>query len=122
MKGLTMQEAIMQAKGFQELSEDWDSYGAGPIDATCITKAIDIIKSFSEGTPTPWVVPCSDGGIQLEWHEQGMDLELSIKPDGCSELYFKDEDGNFIELELKPGDEMADFDHYLKRFERGKQI
>lgn len=29
-------------------------------------------------TPAPSIVPMSDGGLQLEWHREGYDVELAI--------------------------------------------
>ncbi len=54
-----------------ELKPDWDSYGAKPISAA----AIITLCGFS-------TVPCSDGGIQLEVHLHGFDVEIRIGPDG----------------------------------------
>jgi hypothetical protein len=31
-----------------------------------------------ESTPTPTVVPTTRGGIQLEWHTHGLDIEIYI--------------------------------------------
>ena len=49
------------------LEEDWDSYGAVPIAVA----ALETLAGFS-------VVPCSSGGIQLEVHRDGYDIEIEI--------------------------------------------
>jgi len=49
----------------------WDGYKGKQIS----TLAIDTINSFS-------VVPCSHGGLQLEVHRDGFDIEVEIGPDG----------------------------------------
>jgi len=41
-------------------------------------------------TPLPQVVPSSDGGVQLEWHEKGIDLELHIRAPYDCELWYRD--------------------------------
>lgn len=41
------------------------------------------------GAP-PQVVPTNSGGIQLEWHEQGVDLEIEIFPAGEPVVYCSD--------------------------------
>ena len=56
---------------------NWDSYGAGAIDMKVIQEAM----SFTHGllgpaSPSPRVVPLSSGGLQLEWHRNGIDLEI----------------------------------------------
>ncbi len=54
-----------------ELNPDWDSYGACRI----FMSAIATLEHFS-------VVPCHDGGIQLEIHRDGFDVEIEISPSG----------------------------------------
>jgi hypothetical protein len=59
------------------LPPDWDSYGAGLIDP----KLVDAAMAFANGllgaaTPAPRVVPLSSGGLQMEWHRKGIDLEI----------------------------------------------
>jgi hypothetical protein len=39
-------------------------------------------RVMSVDTVAPQVVPRFNGGLQLEWHTHGVDLELSIDPDG----------------------------------------
>lgn len=53
------------------LKPDWDSYGAPAISKD----AIATLEHFA-------VVPCSDGGIQLEVHRDGFNIEIEIAPDG----------------------------------------
>lgn len=63
----------------RKLGPNWDSYGAQPIDAQCIQKAIDLIYIL----PGKWEpIPCADGSVQLEQHVGGFDLELMISRAG----------------------------------------
>ena len=40
--------------------------------------------------PTPQIVPTADGGVQVEWHQNGLDIELfAAAPYEC-ELYVHD--------------------------------
>ena len=54
------------------LKPNWDSYGAPRISRD----AISTIEHFA-------TVPCSDGGIQLEIHRNGFDIEIEVGPDGA---------------------------------------
>lgn len=73
------------------LPEDWDSYGAGPVDPQCITLAIGLLLEIMQtGTPIPLVIPTVKGGFQLEWHTNGIDLEIEIEPSGRSYAFFED--------------------------------
>ena len=40
-------------------------------------------------TPPPSVVPTWDGGVQVEWHRNGVDLEIEVGPLGEVEYFFK---------------------------------
>lgn len=57
-----------------ELPGNWDSYGSREI--TCA--AIEAVASFS-------VVPLHGGGVQVEFHRDGFDVEIEVRPDGTIE-------------------------------------
>ena len=69
------------------LTEDWDSHGANPLAIKSIENLIILLpQGIPWDVPAPSVVPTVSGGIQLEWHRQGIDLEIEIPPSGrlCS--------------------------------------
>ena len=72
---------------FMDLKPNWDSYGALPIDPACVTKAEVIMALMPIGDG--WAaVPTATGGVQLEQHAYGLDIEISIErsqADGGSE-------------------------------------
>jgi hypothetical protein len=60
----------------RHLENNWDSYGAEPVDGRAINKALDILETL----PGLWdAVPCVDGGVQLEQHRDGFDIEIEIR-------------------------------------------
>lgn len=67
-----------------ELPGGWNSYNAKPIRKENVTFAVDLLSRLMHGnTPGPNVVPKVRGGVQLEWHTRGINLEISIdSPDG----------------------------------------
>jgi hypothetical protein len=68
--------AYERLASFGRLQRNWDSYGAEPIDRRCIDKAMELlIKLGKEWCPVPTVT----GGIQLELHKDGFDMELQIE-------------------------------------------
>lgn len=72
--------AIEQIGRLGELTADWDSYGARPIDPHCAMAAIRLVLSLlGPSIPTPAIVPLNRGGIQLEWHRRGVDLEIAVQ-------------------------------------------
>ena len=41
--------------------------------------ALSVLESILQPkTPAPQVIPLSNGGLQFEWHENGVDLEIEI--------------------------------------------
>ncbi len=62
------------------LEPNWDREGAAAIDPVCIARAREVklqLRGFIMGPPS--IVPTVTGGVQLEWHKHGLDLEVSIE-------------------------------------------
>ena len=61
------------------LPANWDSYGARPIDPKIALAAIRLLGRvmWNDSCP-PSVVPTNRGGVQLEWHARGVDLEINV--------------------------------------------
>lgn len=58
-----------------ELEENWDSYGSAPISLFAIVAAKQIASGWC-------AVPLNGGGVQLEVHVPGGELEIEICPHG----------------------------------------
>jgi len=75
------------------LESDWNARGAAAPDETAILLALEILEETAlDLTPAPDVVPTATGGVQLEWHRSGMDIELDVAPDLRVCLYWRDRD------------------------------
>src|SRR5688500_12430334 len=62
------------------LPNNWDSYGAPPIDPRIVAAARALIEALPENLAyRPRVVPMSPGNLQFEWHHQGKILELEFE-------------------------------------------
>lgn len=73
------------------LSAGWDSYGAPRIQTRAVNLALHLLESAArDDAPAPIVVPTSDGGVQLEWHAWGLDVELEVPPQETPQLLFRD--------------------------------
>lgn len=55
----------------RELGKGWDSYDGNPITERALRTAGALC-----------FVPCANGGIQVELHAGGVDVEIEIGPDG----------------------------------------
>jgi hypothetical protein len=74
------------------MPQGWDTYGAPPVDLGCIKAAITVVLPLMyDGTPAPAVVPTSGGGVQLEWHTRGIDLEVEIRSPSRISACFEDQ-------------------------------
>jgi hypothetical protein len=73
------------------LGGNWDSYGANPVDPHTAAAVVGLcLETMRSDSPAPSVVPTSRGGIQLEWHTRGVDLEVEIASPGSIHGYFED--------------------------------
>lgn len=60
----------------RELQPNWDSYGGAVPSEAAIAAAVKVLQS--SGT----LVPCSDGGVQIDWPT----AEMTFRPDGSQEF------------------------------------
>jgi len=74
------------------LPTNWDSYGGARIqDAAVLTAMRLLSRTLGSLGVAPMVVPTSLGGIQLEWHQNGLDIEIDVTPAGGASAYVRDE-------------------------------
>ena len=84
-------EVLRSILSFMELKPGWDSYDAPPLSRDVGFFALQILDQvMSPRTPIPQAVPSSVGGVQLEWHDKGIDLELHIAAPYEAEFWFQD--------------------------------
>jgi len=76
---------------YRHLPQGWDSYRAPQIDLATQTVAMRIIKllwlSLGTALPEPFVAPCSDGGILLEWELPMREISVTIGQGGTDFEY-----------------------------------
>lgn len=65
------------------LEEDWDSYGADPPSPATAARALAWLGTLPPETAAPWLVPTVNGGVAVEWHEGGWDVELEFESTGA---------------------------------------
>jgi hypothetical protein len=84
-----------------ELPGGWNSYKASPIRKENVNVAVELLaRLMRANTPAPNVVPKVRGGVQLEWHTRGVNIEVAI--DSPEEVTFFAED---IEKDEEPAEE-----------------
>jgi hypothetical protein len=79
----TLVDLDRRLTSFARLEANWDGYDGKPISSLAITA----VRRFIEAVKPEYteLVPCSDGGVQIEWHVNGVDVEIIFGPDGEQE-------------------------------------
>lgn len=93
-------------KRFDELTSlraGWDGYAGKPVSFNCaMFSAMLIERLYISNIPPPQLVPGSDGSLQLEWHQNQIDIEIDIlKPYGIIAAYYNHITDEEREVELK---------------------
>lgn len=85
------EELATRFRQIARLEENWNGYGAPPIDPNCIADAIRIIKiGLAMGLPAPAVALGGDGDIGIEWWEPAQwALTIDLAP-GVQNTYALD--------------------------------
>jgi hypothetical protein len=72
---------IERAGKLLSLPYDWNRQGAPPVDSMAIQAAIDALSLLmSPSSSLPQFTPTERSGVQLDWHENGVDLEIAFDP------------------------------------------
>lgn len=57
----------------------WDGYAGLPVSFQTAYFVANMLSSlYQEGVPAPFLVPGSDGSVQIEWHRNFFDVELDV--------------------------------------------
>ena len=70
-------------------TDNWSS-GATRTQSAAIAYMLEtLLEVLDSQAPPPSVVPTWNGGVQVEWHRNGIDLEIEVAPEGYIEYFFK---------------------------------
>jgi hypothetical protein len=85
-----------------KLPQGWNSYRARSIRPEIAAATEELLRNVAQAnTPKPIVTPTVRGGIQLEWHTQGLDLEVECEAPDQFQVFFEDlRDNSVFEAEL----------------------
>jgi hypothetical protein len=85
-------DVASRLRELMRLPRDWDTYGGIAVKQTSAAQALWFLTRFLEpGSAAPWVVPLSDGGVQFEWHREGVDVEIVFSPEEGDEASVVDQ-------------------------------
>ena len=83
-------------RSFLKLKNNWDTYGALPFSPEVISKAIiffsDIFYCFyakdKRNVPLPFIAPCSNGSIDIEWYTTQKEIHFEIPSDNQRDIEY----------------------------------
>lgn len=80
MTGRAYNQAISDIELLALLPDNWDGYGAQPVDGIAQESAIQMLRTFMGfGVPRPDISPTSNGGVAFEWERSQVNLSLEIE-------------------------------------------
>src|SRR4051794_18619625 len=77
-------------RALQKLPPGWDSHGGRPLHPHIGQAASTLLQQIVlPETPRPAVVPTGRGGVQFEWHVNGVDLEIEARTAGEFQVFLE---------------------------------
>ena len=68
--------------------DNWND-GTKPIEPAAVANLLSLLVFILDDTaPTPTIVPTWRGGVQAEWHTNGVDLEIEVDPTEPAQYFF----------------------------------
>jgi hypothetical protein len=63
----------------QRLEVGWDGHTGRPVAVSTVYFVLDVLEQIMlPGVPMPSLMPLSNGGLQIEWHRNGWDVEIEV--------------------------------------------
>jgi len=102
MSSVWFESVREQLEAAISLPHGWDTYQGVPSSLTSVERAFSFLGAYLQNKSLPpTVVPLSDGGIQLVWHQNGVDVEATFPVGDDGEVYVRDiADGTETEFSL----------------------
>jgi hypothetical protein len=91
---------VEETSALLRLPPGWNSHNAAPVPPDAAVTALDIVvQTLFLGAPYPHITPLSSGGLQIEWHEPGIEIEASVDREGIVTVWCHDsQDGTEAEF------------------------
>jgi hypothetical protein len=72
-------DALDRLRRLTDLSTGWDGHTGKPTTVNAAVYGLEVLgRIMGAGVPLPSIMPLSNGGLQLEWHRKGWDIEIEI--------------------------------------------
>jgi hypothetical protein len=84
-----LKPVLKRLQYLHSLAPGWDSVRAKSIDPHSFDRVLGFLTvTMTPQTPPPSVVPLESGGLQIEWHRAGLDVEIDFEPGEGAHLFF----------------------------------
>lgn len=86
-----------QVNRFLDLRPGWDGYRGRPLSDDALNAAIPLLFQVTGGSAVPpQLFPLADGGLQMEWHAAGEDIEIEVDGAGSAHVLASDASGDIL--------------------------
>jgi hypothetical protein len=110
-----LQGTLREVEELSALDENWDGFGAIRVSASAAMSVVNFLFRIAyPELAAPEVVPSPDGGIQVEWHTNGVDFEAIFEPEQQPRALVEDLT-NGTEAEVVVGDDAINELHRLRK-------
>lgn len=91
---------VADANALLKLAPGWNSHNAAPVPPDAAATVLDIVvRALFNGAPYPHITPLSSGGLQIEWHEPDLEIEVAVDRGGVVTVWCNDsQDGTETEF------------------------
>ncbi len=82
-----VEPSVARLNALLKLPDNWDGEGAEPVNPRVVSPLMTLLVNAANESPTrdipvPGIVPTVHGGLQVEWHFDGLELEIeAASPD-----------------------------------------
>lgn len=82
---------VAESNVLLQLPAGWNSHNAAPVPPDAAATALDIVvRALLMGAPYPHITPLSSGGLQIEWHEPDIEIEVAVDGEGIVTVWYDD--------------------------------
>ncbi len=82
-------EVVRRINSVLALQPGWDGGNASSVTLEAVEAVVEVLNAIElESVPVPDVSPSIDGGLLLEWHRNGFELEVWVGPDGATNVTY----------------------------------
>lgn len=111
-----IKQTVLELAQLLWLPKDWNSDNPEKISPGAIEKILAILLSILDpDSSPPKVVPTSRGGVQVEWHQNGIDLEIEAFNSNKLEYFFSGPTGDKEGTIGEDSSVLEPFKNFLKR-------